>query len=78
MSSFTKLPDPVMYQVDNSYEFVICTEIFLEGMQRQITLRGIRYSYEESDLVNLGLCEVVLDVNENIVMKLDKDGKYID
>jgi hypothetical protein len=78
MSNFIKLSEPILYQVDSAYEFVICTEIDASTIQHQVTLRGKRHNYEDGELKDLGLCEVVLDTKENIVCKIDDNGKCVD
>lgn len=78
MNNFVKLSEPILYQVDSSYEFVICGEIDTSVIQHQITLRGKRYNYDDGDLNYKGLCEVVLSTKENIVIEIDENGKYID
>lgn len=78
MNNFIKLSEPILYQVDSAYEFVICTEIDASTIQRQVTLRGKRHNYEDGELKDLGLCEVVLDTNENVILQIDENGNYVD
>ncbi|MNI26716.1 hypothetical protein D3C73_804270 [compost metagenome] len=78
MNGFMKLSEPFLYQVDSCYQFMICNEMIFIPQSLQTTLRGKLYSYENEDLVELGTAEVVIDGKENIVLRLDENGKYID
>lgn len=78
MNGFVKLPEPFLYQVESCYQFLICTEMIFTPQSLQTTLRGKLYSYEDEDLKELGAAEIVIDGKENIVMRLDEKGNYID
>ncbi|GIQ63543.1 hypothetical protein PACILC2_21110 [Paenibacillus cisolokensis] len=73
-----KLPEPVLYEVEGSYELVVCTEINIRDIQRQISLRGKRYNYENGELNDCGLCEVVLGTTENLIIGIDDNGNYFE
>jgi len=78
MDDFVKLPKPFLYEVDGSYQFLICTELKFIAASRQTELKGQLYSYENEELVDMGEAVVVLDGKENIVLQIDENGNYVD
>lgn len=78
MNGFFKLQEPFLYQVQGSYQFVICREMQFNPVSMQTVLRGDFYSYENEDLVCLQKAEVIIDGQENQVIQMDEEWNYVD
>lgn len=78
MIEFTKLQEPILYEIQSSLEFVIVTEMKFISVSCQTELKGKLYNYENDELAAKGECIIVIDGSENVYYRLDEKGNPID